>query len=112
MTAEMKTERLPSEEEVRSALRAVYDPEIGYNIIDLGLVYGIDVVEDERRVVITMTLTTPACPLGPLIKTQAHSILTSEFPALEGVDINLVWSPPWDPRTMCSEEIKAELGIW
>jgi metal-sulfur cluster biosynthetic enzyme len=105
-------EGFPTEEQVREKLKKVYDPEIGISIIDLGLVYGVNMVEDESRVVIDMTLTTPACPLGPVIKTQAHSAITTNYPDVKDVDINLVWTPRWDPRTMASEEAKAELGIW
>jgi metal-sulfur cluster biosynthetic enzyme len=103
---------LPTEEDVRQALKSVYDPEIGISIIDLGLVYGVQIDDDSRNVLIDMTLTTPACPLGPIIKTQAHAVLTNRFPAVNDVDINLVWTPRWDPRIMASEEAKAELGIW
>lgn len=110
MAVESTVERMPTEEEVRNALRSVYDPEIGVSIQDLGLVYGVR--NEGRRVMIDMTLTTPACPLGPVIKSQAHAVLTGNFPAVEDVDINLVWTPRWDPRTMASEEGKAELGIW
>jgi metal-sulfur cluster biosynthetic enzyme len=105
-------EGLPTEEDVREALKSVYDPEIGISIIDLGLVYGVQVDEAAELVVVDMTLTTPACPLGPIIKTQAHSVVTHRWPAVKDVDINLVWTPRWDPRTMASEEAKAELGIW
>lgn len=103
-------DRMPTEEEVRNALKSVYDPEIGISVEDLGLIYGVR--SEQRNVVIDMTLTTPACPLGPVIKTQAHAVLTAAFPQVEEVDINLVWTPRWDPRTMASEEAKAELGIW
>src|SRR5919197_275931 len=105
-------EPLPTEEEVRQALKSVYDPELGISIIDLGLVYGVQIDEDTHNVVIDMTLTTPACPLGPIIKTQSHAVLTNAFPSVNDVDINLVWTPRWDPRIMASEEAKAELGIW
>ena len=105
-------DRLPSEDEVLSTLKSVYDPELGISIVDLGLVYGVQIDDDTRNVIIDMTLTTPACPLGPIIKTQAHSVLTGSFPAVKDVDINLVWTPRWDPRIMASEEAKAELGIW
>src|ERR1700760_529030 len=104
--------QLPSEDDVRSALKSVYDPEIGISIVDLGLVYGVQVDDDSKNVLIDMTLTTPACPLGPIIKTQAHAVITNRFPAINDVDINLVWTPRWDPRIMASEEAKAELGIW
>jgi len=100
----------PSEAELMEALKSVYGPEIGLSIVDLGLVYGVRT--DLSRVIIDMTLTTPMCPLGPVIKSQAYSVLTSRFPQVEDVDMNLVWEPRWDPRTMASEEAKAELGIW
>src|ERR1700687_1975523 len=105
-------EVLPTEDEVRQALKSVYDPEIGISILDLGLVYGVQIDEDSKNVIIEMTLTKPACPLGPVIKPQAHSVLTNNFPAVNDVEINLVWTPRWDPRIMASEEAKAELGIW
>ena len=104
--------KMPGEHEIMRALKAVYDPELGISIVDLGLVYGVNTIEDEGKVLIDMTLTTPACPLGPMIKTQAHAVLTSNFDAIRDVDMNLVWTPRWDPRTMASEEAKAELGIW
>lgn len=103
-------DRMPTEDEARNALKSVYDPEIGLSIQDLGLVY--DVRNEDRKIVIEMTLTTPACPLGPVIQTQTQTVLTTQFPAVEDVEINWVWTPRWDPRTMASEEAKAELGIW
>ncbi|MBV9174991.1 MAG: metal-sulfur cluster assembly factor [Chloroflexi bacterium] len=109
---DIDTETLPSDEDVRQALKSVYDPEIGISIIDLGLVYGVQVDDESKNIIIDMTLTTPACPLGPVIKTQAHAVLTNRWPAVNDVDINLVWTPRWDPRIMASEEAKAELGIW
>jgi len=109
---EVLQDRLPSEPEVRDVLKTVYDPELGISIEDLGLVYGVQVDDDTERILLDMTLTTPACPLGPIIKTQAHSALTRTFPKVKDVEVNLVWTPRWDPRTMASEEAKAELGIW
>ena len=103
---------LPDEHEIMQALKAVYDPELGISIVDLGLVYGVQTLDDDKKVVIDMTLTTPACPLGPMIQTQAHAVLTTTFPQIKDVDMNLVWTPRWDPRTMASEEAKVELGIW
>ena len=104
--------KMPDEHEIMRALKAVYDPELGISIVDLGLVYGVNPIEDEGKVIIDMTLTTPACPLGPMIKQQAYAVLTNNFDAIRDVDINLVWTPRWDPRTMASEEAKVELGIW
>ena len=99
-----------SDELVRAALSEVYDPEIGIDIVSLGLVYGSH-FEDGGTLVIEMTLTTPYCPLGPVIETQAHAVC-APLPGVEKVRVDLVWSPPWDPVTMASDEAKLELGIY
>lgn len=96
--------------EILESLRAVYDPEIGINIVDLGLIYGVDKLED-GAVNVAMTLTSPACPLGPVIIDQIQYV-AGRLPGVENVNVDFVWVPPWDPRTMASEEAKAELGIW
>ncbi len=101
---------MPTQEEVMDALKAVHDPEIGINIVDLGLVYGVEA--EDHTVRVNMTLTSPMCPLGPIITSQAKAILTAQFEDVDDVDVNLVWNPPWDPRTMASEDAKLELGIW
>jgi metal-sulfur cluster biosynthetic enzyme len=100
----------PTKEQVINALKPVHDPEIGIGIIDLGLVYDIN-IEPDGKVQVKMTLTTPACPYGELLVAQAHHAVA----ALEGVkevEIKLVWDPPWNPKEMCSEAAKAILGIW
>ena len=99
-----------TEEQVREVLSEVYDPEIGMDIVNLGLVYNIE-IEDEKTVNVDMTLTTPACPAGPMIRTQAYAAVAT-LPGVENVNINLVWSPPWDPKTMMSEDAKIALGIF
>ncbi|HET7037743.1 MAG TPA: metal-sulfur cluster assembly factor [Thermomicrobiaceae bacterium] len=101
-----------SADEVREALKEVYDPEIGVNIVDLGLVYDVDLEEDDGKtgVLITMTLTSMGCPLGPVIMQEVNRAL-GELPELGEIGVNLVWSPPWTPDMM-SEEAKDELGIW
>jgi len=104
----METEVKPNEEMVREALKEVIDPEIGVNIVDLGMVYGIDMKEDEVK--ITMTLTTPMCPLSEYID-QAVKESLEVFSSLQAVDVNLVWTPPWNP-SMMSEDAKLELGFW
>jgi len=98
-----------SEEDIREALKDVYDPELGVNIIDLGLVYGIDIAGD--GVTVRMTLTSPACPLGPEIIETVKSVLGA-LPMVGRVDVQLVWTPRWDPQTMASDEAKMELGIY
>jgi metal-sulfur cluster biosynthetic enzyme len=99
-------------EEVRENLKTVYDPEIGINIVDLGLIYDVDVEENDGKndVVVTMTLTSMACPLGPVIMQEVNSALDG-LPDLGEVGVNLVWSPPWTPDMM-TEDAKDELGIW
>jgi metal-sulfur cluster biosynthetic enzyme len=96
------------EDVARENLRTVIDPELGVNIVDLGLIYGVEVKEGD--VVIKMTLTSPACPLGAVIQAQAHSAL-KKLPWVKDVKVELVWSPRWDPRTMASEDARMELGI-
>ena len=97
------------EDVVRETLRTIVDPEININIVDLGLIYGID-IQDEGKVVVKMTLTSPACPLGAVIQAQVHQALT-KLPWVKEPKVELVWSPVWDPRKMASEDARMELGI-
>jgi metal-sulfur cluster biosynthetic enzyme len=104
MTVEMSAEEMVTE-----ALREnVIDPEIGINVVDLGLVYGVEVKGSTAEV--TMTLTTPACPLGPYIDSEVRTAV-QEVPGIEDAKVNLVWTPPWEPSKM-SEDAKLELGFW
>ena len=97
-------------EQISQVLRAnVYDPELGMNVVDLGLVYGIQV--DERVATITMTLTSPGCPIGPLLVQSVQSHIHQAFPELDEVNVDLVWTPPWTPEMM-SDEAKEELGFF
>lgn len=103
-----------NEDMVRAALKNVYDPEIGLNIVDLGLVYNVDVADEGQTVNIDMTLTTPACPAGPLILDNAQkevAALKDVYPALEDINIKLVWTPFWNPAMM-SEDAREELGYF
>lgn len=96
-------------DDVREGLKSVYDPEIGINIVDLGLVYDTEISE-EGDVLVTMTLTSLGCPLGPVIVQEVQGAL-KDLPGIRDIDVKLVWSPPWSPDMM-SEEAKDELGIW
>ena len=96
--------------DVLEALSQVYDPEIGIDIVNLGLVYDTE-LDDAGLLSIDMTLTSPYCPLGPIIESQAHAVCAG-LPGVRDVRVNLVWNPPWDPRTMASDEAKLELGIY
>lgn len=98
-------------EEIRQALRAIRDPEIGSNIVDLGLVYDVSYDEKEGYAHVKMTLTTPMCPYGPMLLNQVP-IVAQTVAGVKEADVEVVWSPPWDPHTMASEEVRMELGIW
>ena len=96
---------------VWSQLRTVYDPEIPVNIVDLGLVYDCQILEqgDDTNVEIKMTLTAPGCGMGPTIAADAQSkILTIED--IDNANVDLVWDPPWN-QDMISEEGKMKLGM-
>lgn len=95
---------------ILEALKEVEDPELGISIVDLGLVYGIEV--EEKKVRVRMTLTSPGCPIGPMLQTAVHGTVTRVYPQAEDVRVDLVWNPPWDPYKMASEEAKDMLGIW
>lgn len=91
--------------DVVEALRRVYDPELGLNIVDLGLVYGVE--EAEGRVRVTMTLTTPGCPVGQVIL-EAVDYVLSALPGVTDVAVDIVWDPPWSPA-MIADEIRRRL---
>ena len=90
------------------ALKQVIDPELMINIVDLGLVY--EVAQEEQTVKVKMTLTSPACPAGPQIITQAKMAL-EQLPDVEKAEIQLVMSPPWSPERM-TDEARDQLGIF
>jgi metal-sulfur cluster biosynthetic enzyme len=94
-------------EKAREALREVIDPELGINIVDLGLVYGIKLEQEQLSIALTMT--TPACPLGDTIKRHARAALERIFPERE-VEIHLVWDPPWTSDRM-SRSARQMLGL-
>jgi metal-sulfur cluster biosynthetic enzyme len=87
---------IPSIDDLTEAMRDVVDPELGINVVDLGLVYGISVDEQDatRTAVVDMTLTSAACPLTDVIEDQTQVALS---PLVDGVRINWVWMPPWGP---------------
>ena len=94
-------------EGVIAALREIYDPEIPVNIYDLGLIYGVDI--DEVHATVTMTLTTPHCPVAESMPGEVE-MRVSAVPGVASAEVNLVWDPPWDPQKM-SDEAKLELGM-
>jgi metal-sulfur cluster biosynthetic enzyme len=98
-------------EQVLEALRPIQDPEIFLSIVDLGLIYGVDVAAEGAKVVVRMTLTGPGCPVGPQILAAVHNTI-SRIPGVKEPDVQLVWDPPWNPVIHASDDAKDALGIW
>lgn len=97
-------------ESIIEALRPIQDPEIRIGIIDLGLIYDV-AISDDHDVQIKMTLTTPACPYGEMLLGMAHKA-AEKIDGVRSVEVITVWDPPWDPKEMCSDLAKDQLGIW
>lgn len=95
-------------EGVLGALRDIYDPEIPVNIYELGLIYGVEVAEG-GHVAVTMTLTTPHCPVAESMPAEVE-LRVAAVPGVATCEVNLVWDPPWDPAKM-SDEARLELGM-
>ena len=97
---------MATDTDIREALRSVVDPELGVNIVDLGLGYRIEV--EGAHVRVTMTMTSPACPLVDYLKELIDSAITQRIPDVADVDIVVEWEPPWDPDMM-SDEARRQL---
>ncbi len=98
---------MPTREEVLDALRVVEDPELGMDIVDLGLVYDVDV--DGPKVRVEYTLTSMGCPVGPMIEEQIRDAVAA-IEGVEQVESELTWNPPWSPEKM-SDDAKFILGF-
>lgn len=96
-----------TEEQVREALSQVFDPELGLNVVDLGLIYTIDI--SDGRVKVEMTLTTEGCPLHNTIPAWVREAVEA-LPGVEEAQVEVVWSPPWTPERM-SAKAREELGM-
>ena len=94
-------------EAVMDSLKEIYDPEIPVNIVDLGLIYGVEI--DEGHVKVTMTLTTPHCPVAESMPAEVE-IRTGGVPGVGDVEVSLVWDPPWGTERM-TDEARLELGM-
>lgn len=97
-----------TKQEVLDLLKAIYDPEIGLDIVNLGLIYRIDISEDGKSIDLDMTLTSIGCPIGPTLINMVEEVLKSKF---ENVNVNVVFDPPWTPE-MISDEGKQALGLF
>lgn len=95
------------EDKIREALRGVIDPELGVSIVDLGLIYDIRYEDGEAEV--EMTLTSPGCPLAPIIDKKIKDAL-KDLPEIRKLTVELVWDPPWS-KDLMSDELKAEYGF-
>jgi metal-sulfur cluster biosynthetic enzyme len=98
---------MPTKEDVIDVLRQVEDPELGMDIVELGLLYDVEV--DDSNVKVIYTLTSMGCPVGPMIEEQVREMAAS-VPGVEHVEAELTWSPPWSPEKM-SEDAKFILGF-
>jgi FeS assembly SUF system protein len=96
-------------DDIVTAIKTVYDPEIPADIYELGLIYKVD-VDDDRVVKVDMTLTTPNCPSAAELPTMVENAIAS-VPGVREAKVNLVWDPPWDPSRM-SDEARAVLNMW
>ena len=96
----------PDADSVRALLRQVIDPEVGANIVDMGLIYEVTVGADAIR--ISMTMTSPACPMGEMILDEVRAVLADELPGWPA-EVALVWEPPWNP-SMMSERTRQNFG--
>lgn len=101
-----------TEEQVFAAIKPIEDPELHLGIVDLGLIYGADINPQPEgdEVKLTMTFTSPFCPYGPQLKAIVHRAIAT-LPGVKNAVVNIVFTPPWDPRTMASEECKIALGL-
>ncbi len=100
-----------TKETVMQALKPIQDPELSISIVDLGLIYNVDIQPDSKKVIVEMTLTSPGCPVGPQLMAAVHT-KAAGVPGIEDAEVKLVWTPKWDPKTMASEEAKDQLGIF
>lgn len=103
---------MPTSDEVREVLKTVEDPELHLGIVDLGLVYGVDVAGPQNEhVTVTMTLTSPMCPVGPMFKQNVLDAV-QKIDGVASAKVEITFTPPWDPREMASDDAKLALGIW
>ena len=95
-------------EDVLNALREVYDPELPFNVVDLGLIYGVEV--NGSKVKVKMTLTAIGCPLGGYLLDMVEEVIKEKVPGVEEVEVELVFDPPWTPDRM-NPEVRRLLGL-
>ena len=98
-------------DDVKTAIHPVKDPEIGVSIVELGLIYGHEWDAAAKKLKVIMTLTSQMCPVGPEL-VAGVKMMAEQMQDVEEAEVDLVWSPAWDPKIHCSDDAKATLGIW
>jgi metal-sulfur cluster biosynthetic enzyme len=101
---------MATENEIYEAIKPIEDPELHLGIVDLGLIYGVKLENEGKKVQVDMTLTSIACPVGPQLRAAVHGAV-AKLPGVDDVYVNLIFNPPWNPRTMASEDAQLSLGI-
>lgn len=99
-----------NKEEIIEAIRPVEDPDLGMSLVEMGLIYDV-AIDKENSINIKMTLSSPACPIGPQLMTDVDMAVRT-LDGVSQVNVELVWDPPWDPETMAADSVKDALGIW
>lgn len=105
-----ETSKVLSSEALLEGLRSVIDPEVGLAIVDMGLIYKAEMSPD-GIVYVLHSLTSPMCPMGPQIMNDIHQTV-AKLPGVKDVKVEVTFNPPWDPKTMASEDVKMMLGIF
>ena len=98
-----------TKDQLLEKIQHIIDPEIGMSIVDMGLIYSAE--HTDGRIDVDMTLTTPMCPLGPMMANEVVETL-KQLDGVEDVEVNFVFEPPWDPHTMANDEVRWALGIF
>ncbi len=98
-----------TKEDIYKAISTVIDPEVGFNLVEMGLIYDAEYNEEKKHVQVTMTLSTRACPLHQMIIQWVEEAVLRELPEVESVDVTVVWEPAWN-ISMASDEVKQKLA--
>jgi len=98
-----------TKDDIYKAISTVIDPEVGFNLVEMGLIYDVEYDEEKKHVQVTMTLSTKACPLHQMIVQWVEEAVLRELPEVESVDVTVVWEPAWN-ISMASEEVKQKLA--